>query len=256
MSNKRQTRGKKKEENVEEKEIINPDKVEEVEEEYNVEKILDVKVEKGQKFFLIKWEGYSSDDNTWERESDCECKELIEEFYNQRNDKQKNKKKEKTSKKEAIKVEDSTEDKNNKKRKSPESSESKSKQRKANKSKDDSNELKKKQANEKIDINKSKSEDKIEFYKYYVPEDKLPYSKMSRDSWENLIDCIESIEESDEPLTKKDKNDIIKLKVYVRWKDGVRSVHTNHITNNKCPKKMIEFYENHIRFLRNQNNSN
>ena len=70
---------------------------------------------------------------------------------------------------------------------------------------------------------------------------------MSRDSWENLIDCIESIEESDEPINKKDKNDIIKLKVYVRWKDGIRSVHSNQVTNNKCPKKV--YYNNSFIYI-------
>jgi len=248
MGSKKQTREKKDDDILDETvESINEDNEEE--EEYTVEKILDVKVERGQKYYLIKWEGYSSDDNTWENENDCDCKDLIEEFYRTRNEKQKNKKREKpAAKKEATKADEIVDEKNNKKRKSPDSTEQqKSKQRKSV-----SSETKRK-SNEKIDVNKNKVDEKMEFYKYYVPEGKLPYSKMSRDSWENLIDCIESIEESDEPINKKDKNDIIKLKVYVRWKDGIRSVHSNQVTNNKCPKKMIEFYENHIRFLKNQN---
>lgn len=253
MGSKKQTKGKK--DDVYPDEAINDNDVEEFEdedeEEYNVEKILDVKVEKGQKYYLIKWEGYTSDDNTWENENDCDCKDLIEEFYRTRNEKQRNKKKEKSAvKKETSKGDESADEKNNKKRKSPDSSEQqKSKQRKSV-----SNETKR-NGNEKIDVNKNKADEKKEFYKYYVQEGKLPFTKMNRDSWEGLIDCIESIEESDEPITKKDKNDIIKLKVYLRWKDGVRSVHSNQVTNNKCPKKMIEFYENHIRFLKNQSSN-
>jgi flagellar biosynthesis GTPase FlhF len=252
MGSKRQTRLKKKELIVD-SDSVESDEIVEQEEEYIVEKVLDVKVEKGKRYYLIKWEGYSSEDNTWESEDNCDCKDLIEEFYKNRNEKQKKTKKEKPiTKEELVKVEE--EEKNNKKRKSPESTDQKQKMRKSVKSvKEELIDSKRKQTNEKQDLSNNKSEEKIEFYKYYVPEGKLPSSKMSKDSWENLIDCIESIEESDEAVNKKDKNDIIRLKVYVRWKDGVRSVHTNQVTNNKCPKKMIEFYENHIRFLKNQN---
>jgi len=236
VNNKKQT--KKNEEDIIVDDDINV--VEENEEEYNVEKIVDVKIEKGQKYYLIKWEGYSSDDNTWEHENDCDCKDLIDEFYKNRNEKQTNKKKDKsTIKKEEL------EENNSKKRKSIESPNQKSKQRKSTE-----------KTNEKIDIKKNKSEEKTEFYKLYLPEENLPTSKKSRESWENLIDCVESIEKSDEPISKNNKNTNIKLKVYVLWKDGVRSVHSNQVTNNKCPKKMIDFYENHIRFLKNQTNSN
>jgi hypothetical protein len=214
------------------------------EEEYSVEKVLDVKVEKGQKYYLIKWEGYSSDDNSWEREEDCACKDLIEEFYRNR-EKQKNKKREKSSSK-AVEEE---EEKNNKKRKSTESNDQKSKQRKSVKTVKDEEESKKK-PNDKLDVTKDKEKEKIEYYHCYVPEGRLPWSKLRKDSWENLIDHIESIEEVDESVSKKYKNEIIKLKVYVLWKDGVRSVHSNQVTNDKCPKKMIEFYENRISFLK------
>jgi len=252
MGSKRQTRLKKKDLIVDSDSNESDENVEQ-EEEYIVEKVLDVKVEKGKRYYLIKWEGYSSEDNTWENEDNCDCKDLIEEFYKNRNEKQKKTKKEKAvNKEESVKAEE--EEKNNKKRKSPESADQKQKMIKSSKSvKEDLIDSKRKQTNEKQDVSNNKSKEKIEFYKCYVPEAKLPSSKMSKDSWENLIDCIESIEESDEVVNKKDKNDIIRLKVYVRWKDGVRSVHTNQVMNNKCPKKMIEFYENHIRFLNNQN---
>lgn len=36
------------------------------EEEYQVEQILDHTVKDGKHLYLIKWEGYDSDDNTWE----------------------------------------------------------------------------------------------------------------------------------------------------------------------------------------------
>ena len=34
--------------------------------EYEVEKILDTRINKGQREYLIKWEGYNDSENTWE----------------------------------------------------------------------------------------------------------------------------------------------------------------------------------------------
>lgn len=36
------------------------------EEEYQVEEILDHQIKRGKHLYLIKWEGYGSDSNTWE----------------------------------------------------------------------------------------------------------------------------------------------------------------------------------------------
>jgi len=50
-------------------------------EEYAVEKIIDRRMGKNNKFeYLLKWEGYSEDDNTWEPVKNIDCKDLIEEF--------------------------------------------------------------------------------------------------------------------------------------------------------------------------------
>ena len=34
--------------------------------EYKVEKVIDDRIRKGKQEFLVKWEGYDSDENTWE----------------------------------------------------------------------------------------------------------------------------------------------------------------------------------------------
>lgn len=50
-------------------------------EAYEVEKIVDVKTEtNGKRKFLVKWKNYSSENNTWEPESNLACDELISEF--------------------------------------------------------------------------------------------------------------------------------------------------------------------------------
>uniref|UniRef100_A0A1B0DB90 Uncharacterized protein n=1 Tax=Phlebotomus papatasi TaxID=29031 RepID=A0A1B0DB90_PHLPP len=50
------------------------------ENEYQVESIIDRRVKKGRVEYYIKWEGYSSEENTWEPIDNLDCQELIEEF--------------------------------------------------------------------------------------------------------------------------------------------------------------------------------
>lgn len=54
------------------------------EEEYEVEKVVDKRIHKGKVEYLLKWKGYSSDDNTWEPEDSLECPELLEEYERNR----------------------------------------------------------------------------------------------------------------------------------------------------------------------------
>ncbi|CAI2169003.1 14339_t:CDS:2 [Funneliformis geosporum] len=69
--------------------------------EYVVEKILEHRMKKvglhkicGITQFYLKWKGFPEEDNTWENESDIFAKELIEEYWERKNEESKSKKEE------------------------------------------------------------------------------------------------------------------------------------------------------------------
>lgn len=50
-------------------------------EEFEVEKVLAHEKRRRRNFYLVKWRGYSNDDNMWIPETDCNCPELIAELW-------------------------------------------------------------------------------------------------------------------------------------------------------------------------------
>jgi len=51
------------------------------EEEFEVEKILNKRMVRGKEKFLVRWKGYTAEEDTWENKENLEnVKELVEEF--------------------------------------------------------------------------------------------------------------------------------------------------------------------------------
>lgn len=63
----------------------------ESEEEYEVDKIVDDKIEDGEKMYLIRWKGFASDDDTWEPISNLECPDNIKEYERVKKEKKREK---------------------------------------------------------------------------------------------------------------------------------------------------------------------
>ena len=67
-----------------------------LEEEYEVEKIIDKKIENGKTLYLVKWVGWDLSESTWEPQANLENSKLLIEKY------EKSKKKHKASNKSKV----------------------------------------------------------------------------------------------------------------------------------------------------------
>lgn len=56
----------------------------EISEIWQVEAVVDEKMVRGVKHYLIRWKGYSEDNDTWEPEDTLSCPELVKQFYTSR----------------------------------------------------------------------------------------------------------------------------------------------------------------------------
>ncbi|RDA88099.1 hypothetical protein CP532_5313 [Ophiocordyceps camponoti-leonardi (nom. inval.)] len=62
-------------------------------------------------------------------------------------------------------------------------------------------------------------------------------------SWEDEIDSIEAFEDEGSG----------KLAVYLIWKNGKKTKHDTTVIYKKCPQKMLQFYEMHVKIIRDDN---
>lgn len=60
-------------------------------------------------------------------------------------------------------------------------------------------------------------------------------------SWEDEIETIDACEE-----------DNGKLVVYLIWKNGQKTKHDTQVIYRKCPQKMLQYYERHVKIIRSE----
>ncbi|KAJ9050757.1 Chromobox protein 5 [Entomophthora muscae] len=157
---------------------------EEEEEVYVVEDIKDHKKDKNGYKYLIKWQGFSDADNTWETEENIFSQELIDKYW--------------------------------------------AKQPKG------------KDAAAKVPAAKKRKTKKDEAEKETVEEVVLDhaYPPADLEDWESEVVEVETVE----------RNAKGELTIYLIWKNGCHTAHPSTLANVKCPQKIIEFYQNHLKF--------
>ncbi|PHH87707.1 hypothetical protein CDD83_8510 [Cordyceps sp. RAO-2017] len=62
-------------------------------------------------------------------------------------------------------------------------------------------------------------------------------------SWEDEIESIDACEDEGSG----------KLVVYLIWKNGRKTKHDTSVIYKKCPQKMLQFYERHVKIIRDEN---
>ncbi|XJO73738.1 hypothetical protein BDV3_001901 [Batrachochytrium dendrobatidis] len=197
---------------------------------YEVEAIVDFRINEGKEQFFIKWKGYASVENTWESADVVNAPILIKKFWNQ-HPKFKN----------ATKLSESTHelDTNTKLLKVPSQKNTLAK----NKTKSQKSKPGNKRNSELDSFTKQDTDDTDEqddLSKVYHSIDSLSRAVLDKASWENDVVNIETMEAS---ATGEDD-----LAVYINWKNGKKTVVSSKVANTKCPQKIIKFYENHIKF--------
>lgn len=71
------------------------------------------------------------------------------------------------------------------------------------------------------------------------PKKKLKYDLEEKDSWEDIVDQVQTVYKSSVQG---------RFSVEILWKDKTVSTHSNTVVNQKCPQKMISFYEKRLTF--------
>ncbi|CAI2175019.1 10162_t:CDS:2 [Funneliformis geosporum] len=235
---------------------------------YEIEKIVDHRTYRGSIQYMIKWKGYSEKHNSWvskEHESEywnnkeIEAKEKIKSLADRHNVNTKRSKRQRSNR---IKKNQETHVRQKKSFVELKSSKTNENLLNNNDNHNDKHdnmngiissvtplrssevtEVEKDEANDNYDEGLYEKE---EIFKE-AEEDDDDYDNFTpaaiAGSWEPFVKDVATIQQ--DPYTGT-------LIVFLNWKNGHRTSHTNKVTNVKCPQKMLEFYQQHVQFVHQQ----
>jgi hypothetical protein len=64
----------------------------------------------------------------------------------------------------------------------------------------------------------------------------------------DYVNSVENWEEAVESITYVEKSKLPGLVVYVKWKNGLKSVHHSTEVYHKCPQKILDYFEQYRQF--------
>lgn len=217
----------------EEKESEKDDDDEEIDDDeddfYIVERIVDHKDMKSKGFkYLIKWEGYSAAESTWEDEDNILDKAILKKYWD-----------EQSTKEDALRHAKDNALKKKTPRKTPAKSKAKTPASKTTTPRHNtrtSGTVASSNGNNK----RRRTLDAEEEPKNNDPMMGVPFGSDGPEvpNWEPLVNAIETIDRKDDGT----------LMVYIEWKNGIRGEYPSDLVYKHCPQTMLQFYEGRLRF--------
>ncbi|KAG0317041.1 hypothetical protein BGZ97_005993 [Linnemannia gamsii] len=199
--------------------------------EYEVERVVGHKHTKGRLQYHLKWNGYDSDDNTWEDKDNVYCVDLIEAYWVRLE--------EAGGSRSDLKGKDGVPAK----KESARSLKSNGATVKATKKDRDGDTMmgmapakRQKTTGAPKDIRKAAgraeegARNSSSSGGNWVPPKNWA-------SWEDKVETIQTVERNNQ-----------KLLIRLAWKNGKESQHPIEEAHQRCPQKLIQFYESHIKF--------
>ncbi|KAJ2235353.1 hypothetical protein H4R99_004667 [Coemansia sp. RSA 1722] len=194
------------------------------EEVYVVKEVLEHKKANGKTLYLIRWEGYTSDEDTWEGEENILDEEILKKYWAKQNTKSSRQIPKSTKPKprkplgRSAMDEDEDEDEKDSMVPSPPTN-------------------KRRRTKEDV-VMKSEDTSDDELAAVQVKDKR---GGPDSDDWEANLKEIVTIGQYD--------ND--KFFVIIKWKNGHSTEHPIEMTYSKCPQSMLKFYEARLRFRSN-----
>ncbi|KAF9448948.1 hypothetical protein P691DRAFT_775051 [Macrolepiota fuliginosa MF-IS2] len=201
--------------------------------EYEIEEILDAKrgaFPEGRMGYLVKWKGYGEEENSWVDERDTEnAKELVNEFWKKNPKKKPRKSVEPKATKRARKSLADGEESDN--------TSTVVKRGRKSTARMDSEDVDEEPTRTKKSrkVEKPSAKGRVSEEPQQRLQDMAKY--MDRESWEDLVDTVDTVERTDEGLI-----------IYFTLRNGDQIREKGGICRKRFPQKLLSFYESNLKW--------